>query len=306
MKRAVITGATGAIGTALVQELICHGIECLVLCREGSARNARIPDHPLVHKMYYSLDRLAELKNESNRPYDVFYHFAWANTIGPGRNDMPSQINNIRYTIDAVRCAHALGCKVFIGAGSQAEYGRVEGLIKPETPCFPENGYGIAKLSAGYMSRIECQKYGIDHIWTRILSIYGPGDGSATMISSVIRQLLAGKKPALTEGVQMWDYLYSGDAAKAFRLLAEHGINGKTYVLGSGTARPLREYIELLRDSIDPSLPLGFGEIPYGPLQVMHLQADISELQKDTGFAPEVPFEVGIQHTINSIKEMSK
>jgi len=182
----------------------------------------------------------------------------------------------------------------------------VEGLLKPETPCFPENGYGIAKLSAGYMSRIECQKYSIDHIWTRILSIYGPGDGSATMISNTIRQLLAGEKPALTAGIQMWDYLYSGDAAKAFHALAEYGVSGKTYTLGSGIAKPLKNYIELLRDAINPSLPLGFGEIPYGPLQVMHLQADISELQKDTGFTPEIPFEVGIQHTINSIKEMSK
>ena len=70
------------------------------------------------------------------------------------------------------------------------------------------------------------------------------------------------------------------------------------YPLGSGKARPLREYIEIMRDAIDPSLKLGFGEIPYAPLQVMHLQADITDLEQDTGFRPSVAFETGIQDTI--------
>lgn len=305
LQKVVITGPTGAIGRALCLELAQSESDVIAVCRPDSPRAAAIPKHPRIHIVFCDAGGLDRLPALIPTGADAFFHFAWAHTIGPGRNDMPAQIANIQYTVDAVRCAHALGCKVFIGAGSQAEYGRVEGILKPETPCFPENGYGIAKLSAGHMSRIECQKYGIDHIWTRILSVYGPGDGSATMISGTIRKLLSGERPALTKGVQTWDYLYSGDAAKAFRLLAEHGVSGKTYVLGSGTARPLKAYIELLRDAIDPALPLGFGEIPYGPLQVMHLQADISELQKDTGFAPEIPFEVGIQHTINSIKEMS-
>lgn len=307
IQTAVITGPTGAIGMALCKDLLAKGARVYAVCHPGSQRAAALPRDDSLRLIWCDAACMAELpKLLPSVQADTFIHFAWAHTIGPGRNDMPAQISNIQYTIDAVHCAHALGCKVFIGAGSQAEYGRVEGLLKPQTPCFPENGYGIAKLCAGHMSRIECQKCGIDHIWTRILSVYGPGDGSATMISGTIRKLLAGEKPALTAGVQMWDYLYSGDAAKAFRLLAEHGVSGKTYVLGSGTARPLKAYIELLRDAIDPTLSLGFGEIPYGPLQVMHLQADISELQKDTGFAPEIPFEAGIQRTINSIKEMSR
>ena len=77
-------------------------------------------------------------------------------------------------------------CQVFIGAGSQAEYGRVEGVLTAQTPCFPENGYGMAKLCAGQMSRVECQTLGMAHIWTRILSVYGPHDGPATMILSLI------------------------------------------------------------------------------------------------------------------------
>ncbi len=298
---AVVTGPTGAIGTALCRELAQQGIRVIAVCRPGSPRAAAVPSHPLISVAYCDVSELSKLPDMIGKA-DAFYHFAWAHTIGEGRNDMSAQIDNIRCTIDAVRCAHALGCKVFIGAGSQAEYGRVEGVLTPATPCNPENGYGIAKLCAGQMSRIEAQKLGLDHVWARILSVYGPGDGPATMVSSVIAQLLEKKKPALTAGIQQWDYLYSGDAAAAFRLLAQHGVSGRTYVLGGGSARPLKDYIEILRDAIDPSLPLGLGEIPYGPLQVMHLEADISQLTQDTGFVPQMPFEQGIRETINAYK----
>ena len=300
--RAVVTGPTGAIGTALCRELAENGITVYAVCRPGSSRAASVPQHENIHLVACDVSQLHQLTEKIPCGADAFFHFAWAHTIGPGRNDMPAQIENIRYTIDAVRAAKALGCQVFLGAGSQAEYGRVEGVLRSDTPCFPENGYGMAKLCAGQMSRVEAQLLGIDHIWARILSVYGPGDGPATMISNVIRQLKAGEKPALTEGIQEWDYLYSADAARAFRLMAQHGVSAKTYPLASGSAKPLRTYVQQLRDAIDPSLPLGFGEVPYGALQVMHLEADISELKADTGFVPLTDFPEGIRKTIDSFK----
>ncbi|MBQ9098571.1 MAG: NAD(P)-dependent oxidoreductase [Clostridia bacterium] len=303
IRSAVITGPTGAVGTAICRELATHGIRVYAVCRPDSARLSAIPKHPLITVVYCDISKMCELPAIISKGADAFYHLAWAKTTGAGRNDMPAQIDNVKYTIDAVRAAHALGCKVFIGAGSQAEYGRVEGVLKPDTPCFPENGYGIAKLCAGRMSRIECESLGMDHIWARILSVYGPGDGAGSMVSSVIRQLLAGEKPALTAGVQLWDYLYSEDAARAFRLMAQRGVSGKTYPLGGGKAVPLKQYIKTLRNVIDPKLPLGLGDIPYGPLQVMHLEADIASLREDTGFEPSTSFETGIRATIDDVKQ---
>ncbi len=298
MKRAIITGATGAIGTALIQELIQNGVEVLVFCRKGSGRNSRIPEHPLVTVKYCALEELAQVQNDTGRLYEVFYHFAWAGTAGPARNDMYLQNQNVRYALDAVEAAKRFGCHTFIGAGSQAEYGRVEGKLTPETPAFPENGYGMAKLCAGQMSRLQCQKEGLRHIWVRILSVYGPCDGENAMVTSTLRKLLAGETPAFTKGEQQWDYLYSKDAAKAMFLLGQKGRDGGVYCLGSGQARALRTYIEQMRDAVDPAAGLGLGEIPYGPGQVMYLCADISRLRQDTGFVPATPFERGIAETV--------
>lgn len=303
IQTAVVTGPTGAIGIALCEKLLRENVTVYAVCRPGSSRIKDLPKAAALHVVECDAKELATLPQKMEGvSVDAFFHFAWAHTIGQGRNDMPAQIENIQSTIDAVRAAKALGCQVFLGAGSQAEYGRVEGLLKSDTPAFPENGYGMAKLCAGQMSRVEAKALDIDHVWVRILSVYGPHDGPMTMISGTIRKLLAGERPALTAGVQRWDYLYAGDAADAFYLAACHGRNGAVYPLGSGQAMPLKDYIIQMRDAIDPTLPLGLGEVPYGPLQVMHLQADISALQADTGFVPKTPFAEGIRRTMDWVK----
>lgn len=200
---AIITGPTGAIGTALCQELLERGCTIYAVCRPNSPRVLALPRHDRLKVVRCDLTDFGKLPELIYDPCDALFHLAWTNTIGPGRNDMPAQIENIRCTIRAVHAAAALGCHTFIGAGSQAEYGRVNGPLHPDTPTNPETGYGMAKLCAGLMSRREAHKLGMTHIWARILSVYGPHDGERTMITSVIRQLLASERPALTAGEQL-------------------------------------------------------------------------------------------------------
>ena len=299
MKNAVITGPTGAVGISLINELLDNGVKVTAVCREGSDRIKRLPVHENLVVIECNTNRYSELPDMITEPQDVFYHFAWGCTTGGGRNDIGAQEENIKFSIDAVEAAHKLGCKVFIGSGSQAEYGRVEGVLSASTPAFPENGYGIAKLSAGMLTRIRCEQLGLTHIWTRILSVYGPFDGEQTLVISMIRKLMSGISPETTKGEQIWDFIYAGDAARAFRLIADKGVHGKIYPIGSGVGKPLREYIEAIGRAANPEVEIGFGKIPYGDKQVMHLCADISELTKDTGFMPQYSFEEGIKNTVD-------
>ena len=73
MRRAILTGATGAIGLALIRELIDDGVEVLVLCHKGSKRIDRIPVSPLVELKDCSLDDLAGLTNDTGKEYDVSF-----------------------------------------------------------------------------------------------------------------------------------------------------------------------------------------------------------------------------------------
>lgn len=306
MERIVMTGPTGAIGIALIQHCIESGTEVYAICRRNSKRINRIPEHPLVHVLECNLEELKELDATNIPSCQVFYHFGWDATIGEDRNNTELQLKNIQYTLDAVDLAARLGCEAFVGAGSQAEYGRFEGNLNAAVPAFPENGYGIAKLCAGQLSRLECGKRKMRHIWVRILSVYGPYDSDKTMITTTIKKLLTGEVPALTMGEQKWDYLYSADAARALYLLGEKGKTNKVYCIGSGQARPLADYIRIMRDAIDPEAELGFGQVPYGEKQVMYLCADIAELKEDTGFESEISFEEGIGRTIAWMKTREK
>ena len=302
MKNVLITGPTGAVGVSLINELIENGIHVTAVCRPNSKRINAIPHHDLVDVVECSLDQLKMLGNRLTHDYDVFYHFAWDGTYGEARQDLYLQTQNIIYTLDAVHLASEIGCKVFIGAGSQSEFGHVEGILHPDLPCNPDNGYGIAKLDAGRVSRLECKKLGIRHEWCRIVSLYGPYDGQYTIVMSGIIKMLKGERPQYTKGEQIWDYIYSKDAAKAFRLVAQKGKDGAIYCLGTGQTRTLREFILSIRDAIDPGLEIGIGEIDYYPNQVMHLEADISNLMEDTGFSPQYTFEEGIRETIEWVE----
>ena len=147
MKKAVITGATGMIGITLINYLLEKNISVLAIIRENSSNKLKLPQNKNLKIVECNLNNLNNLDVEEC-DYDVFYHFAWDGTFGDDRNNLYKQNLNIKYTLDAVELANKLGCKTFIGAGSQAEYGRVNGIISSNTPTNPENEYGIAKLEA--------------------------------------------------------------------------------------------------------------------------------------------------------------
>ena len=298
MKNVILTGGTGMLGIALTNYLIKKEINVTLIINPNSKRLKNIPVDPKVQVVECDLHNLCSLENSLEHSYDTFFHFGWMGTFGDARNDMYLQNENIKCTLDAIELANKIGCRIFLGAGSQAEYGRADGKIAPDTVANPENGYGIAKLCAGQMSRIVCQKYGIKHIWVRILSTYGPFDGKHTMVMSGLSQMIGNQRPSFTKGEQMWDYLYCEDAAEAFYLAAEKGKAGSIYCLGSGQVQPLYQYIETIRDVVNPKLKLVFGEVPYSENQVMYLCADIQKLTEDTGFIPKTSFRDGIKKTM--------
>lgn len=315
MKKAYVTGATGAIGMALVAELLKNNTEVTVFLRRDSERSSRISERferelgrGLLNLEYVRLEELADFEKDADvqRGDSVLYHLGWSGTFGNLRNDAGMQQKNVEYTLDAVRLAGRLGCSKFIGVGSQAEYGRAGTRLTPDTVTAPENEYGRAKLDAGIKSRRLCGELGIEHAWVRVLSVYGPYDGMNTMITSVIRGLLSGRRVPLTRGEQVWNYLYSEDAAKELYLLGGGAMrDGAVYILAGNEEHSLREYVLRLCRTVgaDEKL-LGFGDVPYGAGQVMSLTADISAVCCDTGYIPGTTFEDGIKKTTEWVKSL--
>ena len=306
MSRIIITGAASMLGIALINECVAKGDEVTAIVRPGSLKNSRLPQNPLVKKIEHDLGEIQDVCPKLHGVYDSFYHLGWTHTDKEGRNKALLQKNNVDYTLAAVKTAKDKGCSVFIGTGSQAEYGRVNEPINPLRSVSPESAYGIAKYSAGKLSALYAKELGIKHVWARVFSAYGPYDAPSTMIMYAISKFLKKEKPEFTKCEQLWDYIYCGDAAKALYLLGLKGKDGGVYNIGSGQAKPLSGFIEMIKNSIDPALEAGIGSAAYAPDQVMYLCADISRLKADTGFEPAVAFEEGIKETIKWARENTK
>jgi UDP-glucose 4-epimerase len=157
----------------------------------------------------------------------------------------------------------------------------------------------VAKLCVGKLLETLCEVSNARYVWLRLLAAYGPKDNSQHLIPSVIEKLLARSRPSLTTGEQIWDYLYIEDAVEAIQRAASAPDVRGVYNLASGEAHPVREIVSRLRDMVDPSLPLGFGEIPQDPGAVLSLHADITRLRNATGWVPRTDLESGLRKTLD-------
>jgi nucleoside-diphosphate-sugar epimerase len=300
---ALLTGATGFLGSAVLAELERRNFRTLVLLRPESDRR-RLPslveDNILICS---TLDdpRLAE-KIRRQQP-TVFIHCAWRGVGGQERNADFQISENVPLARASVELAARSGCRQWIGLGSQAEYGNANRVLDETALANPTTLYGKAKLIAGTEALATCARQGMAGAWLRIFSTYGPGDHPHWMIPHVIRELLSGRAPQVTRCEQKWDYLFVTDAARAIVSLAD-GNYSALFNLGSGEARALKDIMELIRVEVGTPVQPAYGALPYRPDQVMHLQADITKLRAATGWRPQVTLEEGIRRTVEWEKKL--
>ncbi len=296
MRKIIVTGATSMIGAALIRESIKRETEVLAIVRAHSPHIDRLPESKLLKVYECDLSSLDAI-NDVSDTYDVFYHMGWGHTSKEERDNPILQEPNIKYTLDAVNLAKRLGCRKFIGAGSQAEYGKVDAVITPDTPVNPLTAYGMAKYSAGIMSGKLCEQSDLIHIWTRIFSVYGCYDREGTMINYAMDRFLKGETAEFSSGEQMWDYLYEDDAGRMFYLIGELVNKNQVYCIASGESRPLKEYIMELRDLCRADGRCEFAK-KAGDNCTIGLQADINSLVRDIGYKPQMSFKEGIERVI--------
>lgn len=301
-KRILVTGAGGFVGAAVVHAALAAGHHPIALVRTPGAARLTGLDIPVYVADLSDSDRVSAVLYET-RP-DIVIHSAWEGVGGPLRaGDI--QFDNIRTTCALADAAIAAGCAKFVGIGSQAEYGRFDRRITEDDLPNPSMLYGAAKLAACHLARQRCEATGIGFAWLRLFSVYGPGDNPNWLIPSVTAQLLDGIAPRTTEGTQRWDYLHIDDVATGTLAAAVSDAVSGAINLSSGQPATVRSIIERLRDHAAPGLPLRFGDMPFGPGQIMHLEGDNSRL-RSTGWSPAVTLDTGLAQTVDWMRAIRK
>lgn len=298
MKKAIVSGANGFIGTALCKELTNQGIEVIAIVRDETEYIDDIIGLTGLCIVYCDLSDFSNLDQViTDRDIDIMYHLAWVGSAGPLRADVNVQLNNVRYTCDAINACSRIGCKKFVFASSIMEYEIAATMESDVTPGI-NTLYSTAKICADYMARTMAGNIGIDFIRAVISNIYGPGEISPRLINTSLRKLLNGEHCAFSAGNQMYDFIYIDDAAKTFVAIGEKGISNRTYYIGSQNPRPLKEFLIEMRDQVNPDIEIGLGEIPFNGVSLSYKEFDINAVKMDTGFVSEVSFAEGIQRTI--------
>ncbi len=284
------------MGAYTLRALLRRGAEVTLLLRDGSD-TWRI-DEVLRPEMVVRGDLRQEIGAIRERKPEVVIHSAWSGVGNKLRNYSLQIDENLMPTIQFFRVCAEAGCQHFIGVGSQAEYGPLNRKISENDMPHPTTLYGATKLATCILLEQMAAQAGIRCAWMRIFSTYGPMEDSGWLIPYLVRSLLKGERPSLTACEQKWDYLYGADVGEAIAAVACEPQAKGVFNLGSGQVYTLRRIVETIRDMIDPRLPLGIGEVPYRPDQVMHLEADISRLQHATGWTPATSIEVGLRECV--------
>lgn len=307
MKKAIVTGANGFVGSHLVKELLSHGIEVIAVIRNEDSDLQSLPAHPKLSMVYCQLEEISRLKEKiTDRDSDVFYHFAWNGSAGKARTDEKLQMQNALWTVDCVRTAKELGCRRFVGAGSIMEKETFAAVYTQGNQPGPAYIYGTGKLTAHCISKAVAAQLGMEHCWGVITNAYGPLEVSPRFINTTIRKILHNEPLQFTAATQNYDFVYITDVAKAFYLIGTSGKPFCNYTIGSSDAKPLREFITELRQILAPDKELLFGDIPFTGIDMPLSEFSTKVLQQDTGFAISVPFGEGIQQTANWLKKLEE
>lgn len=306
MKTAFVSGANGFVGTALVKELVAHGVEVTAMVRAPEEKTEEL--QALGAKLIYcDLAELSALPERmAGRKFDVFYHLAWIGSAGPARTDSRLQLANAQYTVDAVNAAAALGCKRFVGAGSIMEYETNEAANTRENRLGMAYIYGGGKLVAHVMSKAAAAAAGIDHLWPMITNAYGPGELSPRFVNSTLRKMIHEEPLQFTAATQNYDFVYIDDVARAFYLIGEKGRPFCQYLIGSGNARPLKEFILEMQQALAPNQKPLFGDVPFTGTNLPLSFFDSSATEKDTGFTAAIGFAEGAKNTMEWLETLEE
>lgn len=297
MKKVIVTGANGFIGSSLIKKMIAKNVEVVAI--DITFACDRLPASNLIIKVESRVDAALAEKIPTGE-YDAFYHLAWRGVNGVDKADPSVQLANIQMAVDCANLCKKINAKKLLCAGTVAENGTysLPNLEKTSGGMM----YGVSKHACRLILEGYCKNIGQQFVWMQFSNIYGVGNKTGNLVSYTLGELMAGKEATFGPALQPYDFIYVDDLIEAVYRLGSHETKKAFYYIGSGNPRILKDYLHRIGELAGCANKVGIGIRPDDGIKYTMDMFCNKDLVEAVGKYVSTSFDDGIQRTIEWLK----
>jgi nucleoside-diphosphate-sugar epimerase len=311
MKRYVVTGGAGFIGSAVVRTLLAQGAGVRVVDNFLTGRESNLSDIRSRIELDQSDIRDYDAVAAAIRGAEVVFHLAAIPSVPRSIQDpAPSHQVNIDGTFNVLRASAEAKVGRVVYAASSSAYGDTDVLPKVESmPPRPKSPYAVQKLAGEYYANVFHSCFGLETVALRFFNVYGerqdPSSPYSGVLSLFFKALIERRSATIFgDGEQTRDFTYVDDvAALCLKAATAPGVAGKMYNAGNGHRYSLNAVWDLLQKIEGVSLQPHYGPPRAG--DVRDSEADTTAARRDLGHAPAYTLEQGLRRTLEWFKSCS-
>lgn len=305
--KALITGATGFIGSNLVRELLKRDWEVYAIIRNNSSIGlSRLKDLKNLNYIYINNNSFENIEYSNIPKFDACFHLA-AYGVDYNQKDISQTIDaNIKFTMNLLKFCKNNKTKKIINTGTCYEYGiNNRRKISEDTQLNPQSYYAISKVASELMANLYAREMNLNLITVRPFGIFGEYEGLHKLVPQLMKSVILNETIKMTQGEQIRDYLYIKDLIEAYISLIETDVpNYEVFNICSGNEIRIKEFAYLISKITGCDMKLfQLGAIPYRKNEVMYFVGDNSKIKKYTNWRPKYSIEEGLKNTYEWYKE---
>ncbi|HEX3870301.1 MAG TPA: SDR family oxidoreductase [Pirellulales bacterium] len=305
MRRVLVTGGAGFIGSHIAEALVDRGDHVRVLDNLSSGRLANL--EPIAAKIEWiegDITDASVVARAVEGVDTVFHQAALASVPMSIERPLASHAACATGTVVILDAARRAGVRRVVYAASSAAYGDVPSSPKYETDLpSPISPYAAAKLASEMYCQAFSASLGLECVSLRYFNVFGPRQDPksqyAAVIPKFITAMLAGSRPTIFgDGQQSRDFTYVGNVVRANLLAADaKDASGGVFNVGDGVSISLLQLVDALNRLLGSKMePI---HEPARAGDVRDSRADITRSRKVLGYEPSVSFDDGLRRTID-------